>query len=455
MQKMFLQIPCLSESRVYSGAKTIRDELFNKKVDSRYIEVSIQHFIKLNKHLLDFIGISVDVNGSGHDLEMKFVSSNYAGAIPVKQPYDGIVHGDLQVLPRFDSSNKSIAELTKIISILKHSIVPEFYESAVLTQPYQLRPPIYADAIKYIELFEAAYHYRWQKFNAISRTHSYPKSGTRWDKYALKVSDPNKALLFPAVDNVLSIDHREWQQLRYVFDIAKASLNEPSVPTSIKYTYQTRLAQLEKKVESIVPVSVDYFNKNTHDPMCITRLKDQANLLLKQNTSICSAWRIDIAELFERYVQHVVSKAASEISGKAIPNHKIWANGNVPFWGLRYLEPDIYVRLSDMVIMADAKYKSNMYASAVSSDTLKETHRSDLHQLLAYCSFEPQKKKAGILFYPNSQVSYKKMYYTGISSGSDCAVVLFGIPFAANSISDNVKAIKELLINQMKELEYN
>ena len=40
---------------------------------------------------------------------------------------------------------------------------------------------------------------------------------------------------------------------------------------------------------------------------------------------------------------------------------------------------------------------------AVDSKILKKTHRHDLHQVLAYCSFAPQPNKLAILCYPASE----------------------------------------------------
>ena len=166
---------------------------------------------------------------------------------------------------------------------------------------------------------------------------------------------------------------------------------------------------------------------------------------MARNSTVCMAWRMDIAELFERYVQHIVSVAAKNYSGTVKANEKISGRGNIPYWGLKYLEPDIIIKLDDNIVMADAKYKAHYYSSGRDSEKLKHTHREDLHQLLAYCSFEPQLKKTGILFYPSREAGYKVLNYTEKYSETNNKVILVGLPFGIDSISNALAKVNVLL----------
>ena len=159
------------------------------------------------------------------------------------------------------------------------------------------------------------------------------------------------------------------------------------------------------------------------------------------------AWRIDMAKLFERYVQHVVTMSLIGLDGTAISNSKIQGRGQLSQWGLKYLEPDIIVKCNSNYFMADAKYKANYYAIGQSSETLRETHRHDLHQLLAYCSFSPEKNKTGILFYPSNSPSCRKISYLEQLGGINNTVYLYGIPFGINGIDISINAVRSLFVN--------
>lgn len=446
MDKLFFQMTCLSESRELNN-KEIYEKLFDKKVDKRYLESAVQKFILLNKRMLDFLGVEVVLTGADRNLSLCFKASNKIGAIPIRMPYDGIAHKDFQVLPRFDSKKETIAELTQLLSVLEYSITPEYADGEPLTLPLQLRPPLYYEAVKYIELFEKAYKYAWVKFEVVNKEHSYPKSNTNWPKHALMVSDPRKALQFPSRDNVFSKNHKEWQELKYVFDLAQEIITNATVPASIRFKYQDRVMSMQRKVASITSCKTNSLPIHASDPPCIKDLKVQANVLLQKDSNICMAWRMDMAELFERYVQHIVTNSIKGLSGTMVSNGKISGSGNIPQWGLKYLEPDIMIKFNNSIYMADAKYKAHFYARRINSAMLNEEHRADLHQLLAYCSFEPQADKNGILFYPAETSGFQIINYTNRIGGICNKVIICGIPFGVFEMADATRNIKELFQN--------
>lgn len=443
--KLLLSIPCLSISGKLDPKK-IYEKVFDKRVDRRYLDSSIQQFKSLNKKTLNFLGVDVDLQGTGNDLALSFHSSQYIGAIPIRMPYDGIAHKDLRVTPRFDSGKDVYADLTQILSKLEYSISPEYYGTMQLCNPMQMRPPMYYEAVKYIDLFAAACRYPWRKFDARNRSHPYPKSSTDWQKYSESSADPRKALVFPSRDSVLTTNHREWQELKYVFDIARGLVTGADTPSSIRCRYEARANSLAKIVSDIEPLFTESVTLRAHDPRCITELKKQANVILTSGSTQCTAWRMDMAELFERYVQTIVAWATRELSGIIYPNGKILGTGHIPAWGLRYLEPDISVRIGDQLYVADAKYKANYYAKNVDSNSLKETHRADLHQILAYCSFEPQMiGKTGILFYPANETRYRVIRYSADRlGGTTNKVILCGLAFGLREMDEASKKVLQL-----------
>ncbi len=443
MDKLFCRCPCLSTSKKYQKEE-IRIRLFGKKGDNRYLERSVQKFLNLNRRMFKFLGIEVDLSGVGNDLSLSFRTSNFIGAIPIKMPYDGIVHKDFQVTPRFQKDENSYSELTQLLSCLEHSIEPEYSEADPLTLPMQLKPPIYYEAVKYMELFKKAYRSLWVKFETRDRSHPYPKGSTNWTKYTLASYDPKNALIFPAHDSLITTHHREWQELKYVFDLAKDLVMRPSVPGSIRFKYENQFLTIASRVSNVLPVPTNEMVIRASDPPCIKETKKQANIILKKNSNHCAAWRMDMARLFERYVQYIVEKGTHELSGRVIPNPKMTGRANFPSWGLKYLEPDLLVNVGNTLYAADAKYKANFYATNTSSDILKETHRADLHQLLAYCSFEPQREKTGLLFYPAKETSYRKITYTNRFGGVENKVFLCGLAFGVDEMKKAIEKIKEL-----------
>lgn len=80
-------------------------------------------------------------------------------------------------------------------------------------------------------------------------------------------------------------------------------------------------------------------------------------------------------------------------------------------WLLHYLEPDIVLKFAETQIIVDAKYKSYLYHKHSKSDTLRESFRNDLHQLLAYTSFSAEKNKPCVIVAPFSRFEVSNIQY--------------------------------------------
>ncbi|UJF29539.1 hypothetical protein L0B70_11965 [Kaistella sp. 97-N-M2] len=99
----------------------------------------------------------------------------------------------------------------------------------------------------------------------------------------------------------------------------------------------------------------------------------------------------------------------------------------------------------------DAKYKSNLYNKFDKSEFLKEDHRHDLHQIMAYSSFSKTDLKFGFLCYPSNQLEIKRIkYINGINQVTNTVVVM-GIPLR----KEIMKEAKRLLTDELVSIEKN
>lgn len=443
MEKLLAAIPCLSERNF--SFETINKAFFDGKEDKRYLDSSIRKFISLNKDMLDFLSLDAEYDGIGTSINVTFKTEQYVGAVPIRMPYDGIAHKDLQILPNY-TGRDTYEKLTQLLGKLEYSISPEYLDGFPLNLPTQLKSPMYIESIKYIELFEKALKQKWHKFDTTMTTHNFPKPSTQWSKYAAMSALPENTLRFPSRDNILSVNHQEWQQLVYAVNVAIDDINMPSTPLVFKYGYRERINRLKRNCCEVPPYKCDHVHIYAGDPTIIKELKAQANVILKKTTASCMAWRMDISVLFERYVQHILSLVAKRLGGRVYSNHKITGSGSIPSWGLKYLEPDVIVRVGDTMIMCDAKYKSHFMNRDSETEKLKDSHRHDLHQLLAYCAFSPARNKIGMLVYPAmNSISPSVISYHDNIAGVTNKVFIVGLPFDADKITDCENAVFEVI----------
>jgi len=447
-QDVFFTAPCLSDN-LQQLSKTRLYSTF-KGIDRRYLSQSIHKFLKYNQRCLNFLDISATISGIDPEVALSFATGRYIGAIPLRSPANGKQVGDFLVYPRFSGGKTLFAQMTRMLIMLQEHIEPEYLDTIPLASGGVVRPPHYFDAVKYCEAYHLAVKENWVKFRSQPRVHPYPKASTNWQRYAEKEHDSRNKLLYPSRDNMLSHQHVEWQQCRYVFELAKRVLDDTSTPASVRYPIRDLVHALSIKTQHIVPVAVEKFVVHAADPPTIKRLKEQGNVFLFRTSQETGAWRIDIAALFEKYVQHILGGIVRELPATFHRNPRFTSRGFLPSWGLRYLEPDALIETQDMSIAVDAKYKAHFYSRNQTSTTLRETHREDLHQMLAYCSFSSAKDKAGMLFYPADSFSSQAFHYTNQYNGTRNEIIIVGLPFEAEIKPETRQSLWSLMNGLIK-----
>src|SRR5690606_6718914 len=157
------------------------------------------------------------------------------------------------------------------------------------------------------------------------------------------------------------------------------------------------------------------------------------------------AWRVDFADVFEKFIQYIFKQVAKETGGQLFTNHKFQAKTSTYYsWELKHIEPDAIYNKEFFSAFIDAKYKSNLYNKFSLSESLKEIHRQYLHQILAYSSFNNTKFKYGFLCYPSNKVELKKIVYKNPLNAVKNNVMILGIPLKAEIIPSATKIIRDI-----------
>lgn len=430
-----IRLQCLQESFI-SFSRLNKDW----KWDKRYPEQAIQRFIAFNREIFSFLGISAMLDEVNYEKGLRLTASNYVGAAPLRNPLSGKYYTDIQVSSRF---GENISELAYL---LRDTLEPEYLDKALYNSA-QLRAPFYFDCINYFNSFLRVIQEPWNKFDTITKVESHPCSSTDWSRYVRYAVNPNNVLKFENRKHILSRKHKEWQELIFVLNMAIREFDSFKTPLFLKQRYASEVSLLKRfsrDYQSRSPASM--FQIRTFEPIKIQELKENANKLLMHNTANNKSWRIDSAELFERYVQYILNKVGKISGARVLCNSKFPMKGvNRPAWLLSYLEPDVILDKEGCLYFADAKYKAHMFNLQSSSDVFKESFRNDLHQVLAYSSLDPSKDKAAMLIYPCNKL--KIIRFEAINNIGDVhnQVYLIGLPFITVALNDLLHQLSELL----------
>jgi hypothetical protein len=222
-----------------------------------------------------------------------------------------------------------------------------------------------------------------------------------------------------------------------------------NTPKRIKNTINIRLNFLQEKLYLHQPKQTNNISFKTSDTIAIYNCKFHANKILNYNLVESTAWRVDFADVFEKFIQFLFREVSSEIGGKLYSNFKFNSKSSHRYsWELKHIKPDAIYQKDSILVFVDAKYKSNLYNKFEKSDKLKEDHRFDLHQIMAYSSFSKSTLKYCILCYPSNKVEVKKIEYKNSINEVINTVLIFGIPLR----KDVVKEAKFLLISELDKL---
>jgi 5-methylcytosine-specific restriction endonuclease McrBC regulatory subunit McrC len=181
------------------------------------------------------------------------------------------------------------------------------------------------------------------------------------------------------------------------------------------------------------------------------------------------AWALPMHQLFERWVEHLVRGWARGFGGEVIvgradetvvPIH--WYSGTPG--SMKSLVPDLVVRHQEDVYVIDAKYKGHFQELDDArwgdlADELREAHRHDVHQVLAYASLFEGARTTAVLVYPMHSVTWARLASHGrtfaladlTGGGRRVRLALAGVPVelpVGESPSSLSRAWNALFANQ-------
>ncbi len=442
---IFFSLDCLTEISKPLYAIDVHKKWL-KNMDKRYPSQIIQKLLSYNSTSFKYLNVTPHVEGYDNELKVYFRSENYIGAIPIKSPETGKLIGDFLVYPRFVSGKDKFLEYTDLISIIGNSLAPEFNNELDLVTNINFKPPLYFEAIKFIDiLFEVA-KLPWKKFkNEPIRTQSY-KGNIDWESLANNDFNPEAKFNIPTRLNILTQNHNDYARIKYVFNIVRSDLFSDRTPIEIRNKVLDKVSFLDQKLKFIDALKASHIDIIKTDFSAVQLLKKQANVILGSKFVLQKAWRIDYSKVFEKVIQYIFKEVSKEIGGSVFDNYRIYkTNASSNLWELKYLEPDIVFNRNNEIYFIDAKYKAHLLNRYSNSDFLKDEFRRDLHQILAYSSFNQAKNKLSFLCYPSTSVQITVNNFISPVNNLGVKIIMLGVPMNKSFFPKVKELIRSIL----------
>lgn len=405
-------------------------------------EVPLRRFIDINVKSFKFLSITCSIAYREGKAGLEFQTSQFVGAAPLYSPSNGKPYGDLIVNSRFGE------DLSLLINLLSTNLEIE-YAPFNLVNPIAFRPPKYLDLIEFMRAFEKATQLNWAKFINRSRKEAAPNGNTDWNDYSKRYYNVNERLQYKNHVSLLSREHDTWIRLTALLSKSLAQFKSMPIPAKIKQQTAILVERLTLYINRFPHHNLNSakFIASPNDPPSIKTLLEIANKLLADNPIANRGWKVDMALIFERYVQYIVQEATkgTTLTPKTNPRYSLVKTFKAS-WGLAYLEPDIILskHLKDCIVI-DAKYKSHLFNLHHNSDSLHQTFRSDLHQILAYTTVIESKNRIGILIYPSNTAPRLETIHLN-RRGHDPAATIYivGLSLSNDMTQQNIKYLQGL-----------
>lgn len=171
-------------------------------------------------------------------------------------------------------------------------------------------------------------------------------------------------------------------------------------------------------------------------------------------------WSLAADQLWEAWVERVLKTLAPRIGATLVRRgEQRWPLAwQTPLRSMTSLAPDLALRRPDRVAWVDAKYKAHLmnlqqHGWWNASDTLKEAHRADIHQALAYATLADTDRVDTILAYPvpsDAAASPSPHAIANLtSSRRQIRLLLTGLPFGfqgPHHEAETMRSWEELLM---------
>lgn len=411
-------------STAHFGIKA-RDQSWNAYLDS---------FIRANESYLKALDIDIDFSASADEVEIGLKANGIVGAVPLKAPDTHKIIGGIVVKPRYGW--RSVGTL---LSSIGWSAAPEILKCPLVPGSAQEIPP-WVIAGPAISKLESLLRHSGPRFRERSELRQSPRGQIQWQEYCSRQLPAGKYHELPCRYSDLDVDESLLRYIRWSLEKVGLSLTPFVRSDLIARKLNEHVDQLVASlgfVQSAVPDhrSLEAMERRMrHDGSAVQSGFEAIRWILDERGLAGSveidglAWRLKMHELFEMWMESVVRSWAKGFGGRVSSGRKLESLSPIQWnrsWvnSLSGLIPDVVVETADEVFIFDAKYKG--YLDEVdelrwrdSAEFLKEEHRHDLHQVVAYSSLYEAKLVTAVLVYPMRLEAWQRLS----SRGADVVV---------------------------------
>jgi len=385
-------------------------------------------FIIQNRALLQLIKVSVRRDYDGRDVLLVMDSGSAVGALPLLSPLTAKPDFGLVVQPRFPWSGigPMLAEMGWLVSPSPLRL-PLLKRSERRVPPWVLSFMVLARLKALLDRLE-------RRFEIVREIKPAPKGFVDWAAYCSREMPRAKFLAVPCTFPDLRDDRQLKGAIRYTVEKQVRSLETQLEHGSFVHRLISFAESLLLRLQAVATRRPDardmegWLRRPLRNEAFIEGLQAIDWTLEERGLAGLSdlegiPWTMPMEQFFEAWVETVLRTVASRTGGtlrvarrRETVSPMSW---EPPYVGSqRWLEPDLVLELEGLTVIVDAKYKRHWEELQATGwrgqeTAVREEHRQDLMQVLAYGNLAKNARVLCCLVYPCSVATWESLKQRG------------------------------------------
>ena len=381
-------------------------------------------FANQNRRLLELLDVRMYSDYDGRDVRLVIEAGSAVGAIPLLSPTSARPDFGLLVQPRFPW-----AGIGPMLAEMGWRISPTPLRLPMLRRSERRIPPWVLSSMILVRL-SALLDSLDRRFENVTEDRNAPRGSVHWQEYATNRLPHANFLSIPCTFPDLRDDRQLKGAIRYTVEKQMRSLETQKEHGGFVVRLLEFAAQLHRRVQ-MVPTHIP--SRRTVDSWLQRPMRGENFLNGVQSIEWTVedrglaglsdleglAWRMPMDQFFEAWVETVLLKVAQRTGGNLKVGRKRETIQSIhwepSFLGTqKALIPDLWLEFAELTVIVDAKYKRHweelqQHSWSRVTDILREQHRNDLLQVLAYANLAQTAKVVACLLYPCTAESWQSL----------------------------------------------
>ena len=385
-------------------------------------------FIKQNSSIFQLLQVDVHRDYDGSDVLLNIESHSAVGAVPLFSPLTARHDLGLIVQPRF-----SWAGIGPMLAEMGWLIAPTPVKLPLLKRS-ERRVPLWVLSFMVLTRFKALLDRLERRFEVVTEIRSAPKGRIEWTQYATRQMPRGAFLSVPCTFPDLRDDRQLKGAIRFAVEKQLRSLETQCEQGAFVHRLIAFAESLLLRVRGVSarrpgmgevqtwlrrPLRTDVFIDGLQAVDWTVEERGLAGLSDLDGIP----WTMPMERFFEAWVETVIRNVVQRTGGFLRTGRRRETVSPIawdpPYLGSqRSLVPDLILESDNVSVIVDAKYKRHWEELQDGgwrgqADELRERHRSDLLQVLAYANLVNAREVVCCLVYPCSTKTWDSLVRRG------------------------------------------